>query len=86
MAHVINAEANAESTEAKVAVGDVVMHRLEASAQYKTIHDVVFAVENGHYQFSCVANGYIYSTPNSSSLAAANEVLNQHSEQYNSIY
>jgi N-acetylmuramoyl-L-alanine amidase len=78
MAHVINAEANAEPMEAKVAVGDVVLHRLAASTQYKTVHDVLFAVENGHYQFTCVANGYIYSSPTSSSVAAAQEVLNQH--------
>jgi N-acetylmuramoyl-L-alanine amidase len=78
MSHVIHAEASGEPIQAQIAVGDVVMHRLETSGQYKSVHDVVFAVENGHYQFTCVANGYIYSTPNSAAVTAAKEVLNQH--------
>lgn len=78
MAHVINAEANAEPMKAQIGVGDVVLHRLESSSSYRNIHDVVFAVENGHYQFTCVANGYIYSTPTSSAEEAAREVLSQH--------
>lgn len=75
MEHVIHAEAGAESLDAQIAVGDVIMHRLEAGGYGSTVHDVVFQVIAGHYQFTSVANGYIYSTPNASSIQAAEDVL-----------
>ncbi len=78
LAHVINAEANAEPMKAQIAVGDVVMHRLKSSSTYKSVHDVVFSIQNGHYQFTCVENGYIYSKPSAASISAAHEVLDQH--------
>lgn len=75
MEHVIHAEAGGESLDAQIAVGDVIMHRLEAGGYGSTVHDVVFQVIAGHYQFTSVANGYIYSTPSASSLQAAEDVL-----------
>ncbi|MFB5188950.1 cell wall hydrolase [Alicyclobacillus fastidiosus] len=75
MEHIINAEAGGESQEAQVAVGNVIMHRLANGSYGKTVHDVVFQIADGHYQFSCVPNGYIYQTPNASSITAAEKVL-----------
>ncbi|GMA65390.1 cell wall hydrolase [Alicyclobacillus fastidiosus] len=75
MEHIINAEAGGESQEAQVAVGDVIMHRLANGSYGNTVYDVVFQIADGHYQFSCVPNGYIYQTPNASSIAAAQKVL-----------
>jgi len=75
MEHVIHAEAGAESLAAQIAVGDVIMHRLDAGGYGSTVHDVVFQVLDGHYQFTSVANGYIWSAPNASSIRAAQDVL-----------
>lgn len=73
--HVISAEANAEPLDAQIAVGDVVLHRLESGQDGSTIKDVVFQVSNGHYQFTCVANDFIYNAPTASSIQAATQVL-----------
>lgn len=80
MEHVINAEAGGQSLQAQIAVGDVVLHRMEASGYGSTVQDVVFQQSNGHYQFTSVANGYIYSTPNASSMQAATDVLVNHQD------
>ena len=79
MEHVINAEAAGESSQAQIAVGDVILHRMEAGYG-STVYDVVFQVLNGHYQFTCVANGYIYTSPSPSSIQAAIDVLDQHTD------
>lgn len=74
--HVINAEAGGESLQAQIAVGDVIIHRIANGSYGSNVHDVVFQISSGHYQFSSVPNGYIYTTPNASSIQAANDVLN----------
>jgi len=80
MAHVIFAEAGGESFQAQVAVGDVVWHRMESPYYPNNVKSVVFQVVNGHYQFSCVPNGYIYSQPNQGAYQAAAAVLQQHQD------
>lgn len=74
--HVINAEAGGESLETQIAVGDVILHRLDSGQYGNTVHDVVFQVTSGHYQFTSVMNGYIYTSPNASSIQAAIDVMN----------
>lgn len=80
MEHVISAEANAEPLATQIAVGDVIMHRLEAGSYGSTVKDVVFQVINGHYQFTSVENGFIYSTPVATSIQAAKDVLSNHQD------
>lgn len=80
MERVINAEAGGLSLQAQIAVGDVVMHRLKAGGYGTTVHDVVFQVISGHYQFTSVANGMIYSTPSAASDQAAVDVLDHSSD------
>lgn len=80
LAHVIHAEANGLSQQAQIAVGDVVMHRVQSPYYPNTVQGVVFQIINGHYQFTCVANGYIYSQPNTSAYQAASQVLQQHDD------
>lgn len=76
LAQVINAEAGGETLETQIAVGDVIMHRvISGSYGGNSVYDVVFQQSNGVYQFSSVENGYIYSTPDSSSVQAAQDVL-----------
>ncbi|MDQ0188711.1 cell wall hydrolase [Alicyclobacillus cycloheptanicus] len=75
MAHVINAEAGGESEQAQIAVGDVILHRLQSGSYGSTVKDVVFQISDGHYQFTSVMDGYIYTTPTASSWQAAQQVL-----------
>lgn len=78
LAHVIHAEANGLSLQAQIGVGDVVLHRVQSPDYPNTIKGVIFEITNGHYQFTCVANGYINSQPDARSIQAAKEVLQQH--------
>ncbi len=80
MQHVIHAEAGNQPLQAQIAVGDVILHRMNHGGYGNTVKDVVFQVQNGHYQFTSVANGYIYSTPNASSQQAAEDVLENHTD------
>ena len=75
MEHVINAEAAGQSLQAQIAVGDVILHRMQ-DGYGSSVKSVVFQVAYGHYQFTSVANGYIYTTPSASSIQAAIDVLN----------
>ncbi|MCL6516645.1 LysM peptidoglycan-binding domain-containing protein [Alicyclobacillus sp.] len=75
MAHIIHAEAGGEPLNAKIAVGDVVLHRMQDPAYPDTVKGVVFQVVDGHYQFEPVMNGYIYTTPDAESIQAAEAVL-----------
>ncbi len=74
MEHAINAEATGETLQAQIAVGDVILHRMN-DGYGSTVQQVVFQVNSGHYQFTSVANGFIYSPPTSSSIQAAKDVL-----------
>lgn len=80
MEHAISAEANAEPLQAQIGVGDVIMHRLEAGSYGHTVKDVVFQISNGHYQFTSVENGFIYSKPTSTSIQAAKDVISKHQD------
>ncbi|MCL6443915.1 MAG: LysM peptidoglycan-binding domain-containing protein [Alicyclobacillus sp.] len=75
LAHLIHAEADAESLTTQIAVGDVVLHRVWSSKYPDSVAGVVFQVSNGHYQFECVRNGYIYKQPDSKNYQAAMAVL-----------
>ncbi|MFB5193264.1 cell wall hydrolase [Alicyclobacillus fastidiosus] len=75
LAHIISAEAQGESVQAQEAVGDVVLNRLHAGGYGDTVHDVIFQVVNGAYQFTPVENGAIYNTPTQNAIAAAENDL-----------
>ena len=75
--HLIHAEATGQPLRAQIAVGDVVMHRIQSGNYASTVKGVVFQVLNGHYQFSCIPNGFIYTTPDAQSVQAAKAVLQQ---------
>lgn len=70
LSRIIYAESGAEPFRGKIAVGNVVMNRV-ASAQFpNSVYGVIFDKKHG-VQFSPVANGAIYKTPNSDSVIAA---------------
>ena len=75
LSRIIHAEAQGESYQGKVAVGNVVLNRVSSSQFPNSIKGVVFDKQNGYTQFSPVIDGTIYNTPNNDSVRAAKEVL-----------
>lgn len=76
LARIVNAEAGGESYEGKIAVANVILNRVESPDFPNTIYGVVFDKYNEIYQFTPVANGYIYTEPNAESIIAAQDALN----------
>ncbi|MFU0800520.1 MAG: N-acetylmuramoyl-L-alanine amidase [Xylanivirga thermophila] len=76
LSRIIHAEACGESYVGKVAVGNVILNRVKSSAFPNTIYNVVFEYYGGIPQFSPVADGSIYNTPNSESIRAAQDAYN----------
>ena len=70
LSRIISAEAEGESFTGKLAVGSVVLNRVRSSEFPNTIDGVIFDRKNG-VQFTPVANGNIYKTPDADSVRAA---------------
>lgn len=76
LAKIIEAEAGIEPIEGKIAVGAVVLNRVEDEWFPDSIQDVIFQKINGKYQFSPVGNGRIYKVePSEESYEAADRAL-----------
>jgi spore germination cell wall hydrolase CwlJ-like protein len=71
LARLITAEAKGESYEAMVAVGGVVVNRVQSSAWPNTITEVINHVSGGYYQFTPVKTGAIKSPATSEATQAA---------------
>lgn len=71
LAQIINAEAKGEPYEGKVAVGNVVLNRVEHPQFPDTIKDVIF--QKG--QFQPVTNGSIYNKPDDEAIQAAKDAM-----------
>lgn len=76
LARLINAEAASESYQAMVAVGAVVVNRVQDSRFPNTISEVINQNDGRNYQFTPVKNGAIKKLATSSSKEAALEALN----------
>lgn len=76
LARLINAEAQGAPYSAKVAVGAVVLNRVQDSRFPKSISSVIYQKDGGYYQFSPVLNGWIDKPASQESLKAAYEALN----------
>ena len=74
---IIHAEARGECFEGKLAVGTVVMNRVESQLYPDTVKDVIFDCRYG-VQFSPTADGTIYLTPSDESVIAAKLCLEGH--------
>lgn len=72
LAKLVYAEARGESYKGKVAVAAVVLNRVASSQFPNTVSGVVY--QSG--AFSCVSNGSINNTPDSSCIQASREALN----------
>lgn len=75
LARLITAEADSESYQTKVAVGAVVLNRVKSNLFPNSIAGVVYQVENGHYQFEPVLNGWINVKASPDAIRAAKEAL-----------
>jgi N-acetylmuramoyl-L-alanine amidase len=75
LARLIMAEAENQPYSAKVAVGAVVINRVQDSRYPKTLKGVIYQVDHGYYQFSPVLNGAINKAANADSRRAAYEAL-----------
>ena len=76
LARLINAEAGGEPYEAQVAVGAVIINRVQDSRFPNNINDVIYQVDDGYYQFTPVLNGWINKPATDESRKAALEALN----------
>jgi Cell wall hydrolyses involved in spore germination len=75
LAKLIHAETENQTYRAKVAVGAVVVNRVQSSLFPNTISGVIYQRINGYYQFTPVLNGHINNTPSSEARRAAYEAL-----------
>lgn len=75
MARLIQAEAASEPFTAKVAVGAVVLNRVNSSLFPNSIRLVINQVTNGAYQFTPVLNGSINRPAGAEAVRAAQEAL-----------
>ncbi len=75
LARIIEAEAGAEPYTGKVAVGSVILNRVNSKEFPNTVYGVIFEYYGSIPQFSPVAEGTIYNTPSQESIKAAKEAL-----------
>ncbi len=85
LSRIIYAESGAEPFRGKIAVGNVVMNRVASKQFPDTVYNVIFDRKYGT-QFSPVANGTIYKTPNADSVIAAKIVLEGYSVNKSVLY
>ena len=86
LSRIIHAEAQGESYKGKVAVGNVIINRVNSSKFPNTIKGVIFDKQDGYTQFSPVIDGSIYNTPDAESIKAATAVLNGERPVGNALY
>ena len=78
LSRIISSEAKGEPLAGKIAVGNVVLNRVESKMYPNTIYGVIFDQKNG-VQFSPVAFGTIYRSPSAESVVAAKICLEGYS-------
>ncbi|WP_330548321.1 cell wall hydrolase [Aminipila luticellarii] len=75
LARLITAEAQGEPYQAKVAVGAVVINRVQSGLWANSIREVIYQNINGSYQFTPVVNGWIDRPAEPESIQAAKEAI-----------
>lgn len=86
LSRIIEAEAGSEPSDGKVAVGNVILNRVNSKDFPNTIYDVIFEYYEDIPQFSPVAEGTIYNNPSEESIQAARDALNGSRPVGNSTY
>ena len=82
LARLIYAEARGEPYKGQVAVGAVVLNRVKSSSFPNTISAVIYQP----YAFTCVNDGQINLSPNSTAVNAAKDAMNGWDPTYGCIY
>ena len=82
LARAINGEARGEPYEGQVAVGAVILNRVKDSRFPNTVSGVVY--QQG--AFTCVTDGQINLSPNSTAQKAAQDAINGWDPTYGAIY
>ena len=82
LARLIHAEARGESYTGQVAVGAVVLNRVRSSSFPNTISGVIYQP----YAFTCVNDGQIKLSPNSTAISAAKDAMNGWDPTYGCLY
>jgi len=86
LARLINAEAGGESYNAQVAVGAIVVNRVNSSFFPNSISAVINQKTNGSYEFTPVLNGNINRTAQANAVKAANEALSGNDPTNNALF
>lgn len=86
LARIIEAESGGEPYKGKVAVGNVILNRVNSNQFPNTIYNVIFEYFGSIPQFSPVADGTIYNTPSQVSLQAAKDAVNGSRPVSNATY
>lgn len=86
LSRIIQAEAGAEPYKGKVAVGSVILNRVNSKEFPNTIYNVIFEYYGNIPQFSPVQDGTIYNTPSQDSINAAKDAINGVRPVGNSTY
>jgi N-acetylmuramoyl-L-alanine amidase len=71
LARLITAEATGQPYDAMVAIGGVVVNRVQSKEWPNTITNVIYHVAGGYYQFTPVKNGYINNPASDTAIRAA---------------
>lgn len=85
LARIISAESRGEPWEGQIAVGNVVLNRVQSPDFPDTIYDVIFDDRWGG-QFEPVRNGTVYNTPSEESVQAAVACLDGANTVGDSLY
>ncbi|MBO8138621.1 MAG: LysM peptidoglycan-binding domain-containing protein [Desulfotomaculum sp.] len=86
LARLISAEAQGESYKTQVAVGAVVLNRVEHKDFPNTIAGVIYDRSYGYYQFTPVMNGFINNPATESAKRAARDAVNGWDPTNGAIY
>ncbi|WP_102029063.1 LysM peptidoglycan-binding domain-containing protein [Salirhabdus sp. Marseille-P4669] len=77
LAKMIYSEGRGESLEGQIAIGAVIMNRVESPLFPNTVKDVLLEKSYGYYQFTPAATGAIYkAVPNEENIEAAKRAIN----------
>ncbi len=86
LARLITAEADDEPFKAKVGVGAVVLNRVKDTNFPNSIANVIFAKDDGFYQFTPVENGWINKPASPDSRRAAIAAMNGYDPTHGAVY
>ncbi|WP_332696148.1 cell wall hydrolase [Halalkalibacter lacteus] len=87
LAKMIYCEAKGESLEGQIAVGAVILNRVESDQFPNTVEEVILEKTSGTYQFSPAGSGAIYSAkPDANSIEAAKRALEGEDPTNGSLY